>query len=189
MQMTEIRWHGRGGQGAKTAATFLAKAAQDQGKHSQGFPEYGPERRGAPVRGYTRISEAPIRLHCAIQQPGIVIVLDATLLESPTAGVTAGTDAETVFIINSDESKASIAALLGVEAEQVHCVNASLIAKESFGRPIPNIPLIGALAQVTEVIPLDAVLESLKVSFGKKYPEHIVAGNLAALRRAHEEVA
>ena len=188
MAMTEIRWHGRGGQGAKTAATFLAKAAQDQGKHSQGFPEYGPERRGAPVRGYTRISEQAIRQHCAIQRPGIVIVLDATLLDSPTAGVTAGTDEQTVFIINSDEPKAKIAGQLGVGEAQVHCVNASLIAQESFGRPIPNIPMIGALANVTEVIPLDQVLDSLATSFAKKYSAKVVEGNLTALRRAHEEV-
>jgi pyruvate ferredoxin oxidoreductase gamma subunit len=188
MAMTEIRWHGRGGQGAKTAATFLAMAAQDQGKHSQGFPEYGPERRGAPVRGYTRISEQPIRQHCAIQQPGIVIVLDPTLLDSPTAGVTAGTGGETVFIINSDEPTAKIAGRLGVTEGQVHCVNASLIAQESFGRPIPNIPMLGALAQVTQVLPFEGVVESLKKTFAKKYAAHIVDGNVTAIKRAFEEV-
>ena len=188
MAMTEIRWHGRGGQGAKTAATFLAKAAQDQGKHSQGFPEYGPERRGAPIRGYTRIAEQPIRQHCAIQRPGIVIVLDPTLLESPTASVTAGTDADTVFLVNTAEDKVGIAGQLGVDPGQVHCVNASQIARESFGRPIPNIPMLGALAQVTGVLPFEGVIDSLKVNFGKKYAAHIVDGNVTAIRRAFEEV-
>jgi Pyruvate/2-oxoacid:ferredoxin oxidoreductase gamma subunit len=92
--MVEIRWHARGGQGAKTAAMFLAEAVLSKGKYGQGFPEYGPERRGAPVRGFTRISAKPIRRHCGIENPGIVIVLDPTLLDSPAAGVTAGTDEE-----------------------------------------------------------------------------------------------
>ena len=105
---TEIRWHGRGGQGAKTAAIFLAEAVLDQGKHSQGFPEYGPERRGAPVRGFTRISDAPIRLHCSIAEPDYVIVLDPTLLDYASAGVPDGPSADTVFLINTVESPAKI---------------------------------------------------------------------------------
>jgi pyruvate ferredoxin oxidoreductase gamma subunit len=95
--MVEIRWHARGGQGAKTAAMFLAEAVLEKGKYGQGFPEYGPERRGAPMRGFTRISETPIRRHCMIENPGIVIILDPTLLDSPAAGVTAGTGEGTVW--------------------------------------------------------------------------------------------
>jgi pyruvate ferredoxin oxidoreductase gamma subunit len=108
-QMTEIRWHARGGQGAKTAAMFLAEAVLEKGKFGQGFPEYGPERRGAPMRGFTRIADAPIRRHCMIERPGTVIVLDPTLLDSPAAGVTAGTGKGTVFIVNTTEQPADIA--------------------------------------------------------------------------------
>jgi len=106
-QMVEIRWHARGGQGAKTAAMFLAEAVLSKGKFGQGFPEYGPERRGAPMRGFTRISENPIRRHCMIENPGIVIILDPSLMDSAAAGVTAGTDKDTVFLVNTTQSWAS----------------------------------------------------------------------------------
>jgi pyruvate ferredoxin oxidoreductase gamma subunit len=101
--MIEIRWHGRGGQGAKTVAQLVAQAALEEGKLSQGFPEYGPERAGAPVRGFTRVSDAEIRLHCAIERPGVVVVLDDTLLPLPL--VPEGVDGNTVFVVNTTMSK------------------------------------------------------------------------------------
>ena len=187
-KMTEIRWHGRGGQGAKTAATFLAEAVLDQGMYSQGFPEYGPERRGAPVRGYTRISEHPIRLHCSIAKPQIVIVLDPTLLDSVAAGVTDGTDNDTVFIINTMETPSDIRSRLGVKGGTIHTVDASLIAQESFGRPIPNMPMIGALTRISDVITLEDVTSAMARRLKKKFSQAVVDGNVAAVERAHKEM-
>ncbi len=187
-KMTEIRWHGRGGQGAKTAATFLAEAVLDQGMHSQGFPEYGPERRGAPVRGYTRISETPIRLHCSIAKPQYVIVLDPTLLESAAAGVTDGTDGSTVYLINSMDAPAVIRKKLGIKGGTIHTVDASLIAQESFGRAIPNMPMVGALTKVSDVITLEDVTSAMAKQLKKKFSQAVVDGNVAAVERAHEEL-
>jgi pyruvate ferredoxin oxidoreductase gamma subunit len=187
-KMLEIRWHGRGGQGAKTAAIFLAEAVLDQGMHSQGFPEYGPERRGAPVRGYTRISEKPIRLHCSIAKPQYVIVLDPTLLDSSAAGVTDGTDDNTVFIINTMETPTNIRKRLGATGGTIHTVDASLIAQESFGRPIPNMPMIGALTNVSDVITLEDVTSAMARRLKKKFSQAVVDGNVAAVERAHEEM-
>ena len=186
--MTEIRWHGRGGQGAKTAAIFLAEAVLDKGMHSQGFPEYGPERRGAPVRGYTRISEEPIRRHCSIAKPGFVIVLDPTLLESQGAGVPDGTDKDTVFLVNTMETPAAIRKRLGLKGGKVFTVDASLIAQESFGRPIPNMPMIGALAAVSDVIAIEDLTSSLATRFKKKFSQAVVDGNVTAVERAYEEL-
>jgi pyruvate ferredoxin oxidoreductase gamma subunit len=184
----EIRWHGRGGQGAKTAATFLAEAAMVAGKHSQGFPEYGPERRGAPVRGYTRISDNPIRRHCGVASPDVVVVLDPSLLDSPTAGVTQGTDKETIFLVNTTMSAAEIKAKLNVPGAFFGAVDASGIAKEEFGRPIPNTPMVGALMKAKEIMSLDEICDCLTVKFGKKFSQAMITGNLRAVRRAHEEL-
>lgn len=187
-KMTEIRWHGRGGQGAKTAATFLAEAVLDKGMHSQGFPEYGPERRGAPVRGYTRISDHPIRLHCAIAHPDFVIVLDPTLIESAAAGVADGTTEETLFLINTMDAPAAVRKRLGIKGGKVFTVDASLIAQESFGRSIPNMPMIGALAKVGEVISLEELTGAMASRLKKKFSQAVVDGNVAAVERAYEEL-
>ena len=168
-QMVEIRWHARGGQGAKTAAMFLAESVLDKGKFGQGFPEYGPERRGAPMRGFTRISETPVRRHCMIEHPGIVIVLDPTLLDSPAAGVTAGTGPDTVFIVNTTESPAFIKDKLGVSGATVHTVDATGIALDSIGRAIPNMPMIGALLAVNDMMTVDDLKASLVKQLGKKF--------------------
>ena len=186
--MTEIRWHGRGGQGAKTAAVFLAEAVLDQGKFSQGFPEYGPERRGAPVRGYTRISDAPIRLHCSIAEPDYVIVLDPTLLDSQAAGVADGAREDTVFLVNTVENPETIRKRLGIKGGEVHTVDASLIAKESFGKSIPNMPMIGALTRVADVVTLEDLTASLVVRFKKKFSQAVIDGNVTAVERAYKEL-
>ncbi len=187
-EMVEIRWHARGGQGAKTAAIFVGEAVLDQGQFGQGFPEYGPERRGAPVRGYTRISDEPIRLHCSIEKPQIVIVLDPTLLESPAAGVTAGVDENTVFLVNTSDTPAAIRKRLGVEGGTLYTIDATKIALDCFGRPIPNMPMVGALLKVKELMTLDQLRESLSSRFKNKFSQKVVEGNLAAVSRAHGEV-
>ena len=187
-QMVEIRWHARGGQGAKTAAMFVAEAVLDKGKFGQGFPEYGPERRGAPVRGFTRIADQPIRRHCSIENPGIVIVLDPTLLDSPAAAVTAGTSKDTVFLVNSSESPAEIAHRLDVPGARVYTVDATQIALDSFGRSIPNMPMVGALLAVEELMTIDELKHSLAKRFSKKFSQAITDGNLTAVERAHKEL-
>lgn len=187
-EMVEIRWHARGGQGAKTAAIFVGEAVLDRGQYGQGFPEYGPERRGAPVRGYTRISDEPIRLHCSIEKPQIVIVLDPTLLESPAAAVTAGVTEDTVFLVNTSEPPAEIRKRLGVEGCKVYTCDATRIALDSFGRPIPNMPMVGALLFVKELMSIDALKESLSTRFKAKFSQKVIEGNLTAVSRAYEEV-
>ncbi len=187
-KMTEIRWHGRGGQGAKTAAIFLAEAVMERGKFSQGFPEYGPERRGAPVRGYTRISDEPIRLHCSIAEPKYVIVLDSSLLDSAAAGVADGMKDDTIFLINTLDTPAAIRQRLGLKGGEVHTIDASLIAKESFGRAIPNMPMIGALSKVSDVIKLTELTRCMASQLKKKFSQAVVDGNVAAVERAYEEL-
>ena len=184
----EIRWHGRGGQGTVTGAKSLAETVQGTGKFVSAFPEYGPERRGAPVRGYTRIAEEPIRRHCSIERPGIVIVLDPTLLESPAAAVTAGTDADTVFLVNTAEDPASISKRLNMPGARVYTVDATQIALDCFGRSIPNMPMVGALLAVEELMSLDELKKSLESRFSKKFSQAVVDGNLAAVERAHKEL-
>lgn len=187
-KMTEIRWHARGGQGAKTAALFLAEAVLEKGKYGQGFPEYGPERRGAPMRGFTRISDTPIRRHCMIENPGIVIVLDPTLLDSPAAGVTAGTGVGTVFIVNTTESPAKISKKLGVKGSVVYTVDATGIAIDTIGRPIPNMPMIGAFLAVNDVMTVEELKGALVEQLGSKFSQVVIDGNLNAVDRASKEL-
>jgi pyruvate ferredoxin oxidoreductase gamma subunit len=186
--MVEIRWHARGGQGAKTAAMFLAEAVLSKGKFGQGFPEYGPERRGAPMRGFTRISETPIRRHCMIENPGIVIVLDPSLMDSPAAGVTAGTGKGTIFLVNTTESPGFIKEKLGVKGAVVYTVDATGIALDSIGRPIPNMPMIGALLAVDELMTVDELKSELVEKLGRKFSQVVIDGNLAAVERANKEL-
>lgn len=187
-KMVEIRWHGRGGQGAKTAAIFLAEAVLDRGKFSQGFPEYGPERRGAPMRGYTRIADEPIRRHCGIESPDIVIVLDPTLLESAAAGVTAGNRAETVYLVNTVEKPAQIRKRLKIKDGKVCTIDATKIALDCLGRSIPNMPMIGALLAATEMMALDDMKSSLTARLKSKFSQAVVDGNVTAVERAYKEL-
>lgn len=187
-QMVEIRWHARGGQGAKTAATFVAQAVLVKGKFGQGFPEYGPERRGAPVRGFTRIADAPIRRHCGIENPNLVVILDPTLLDSPAAGVTAGTDENTVFLINTTLSPDQIREKLNVPGAKIYTVDATKIALDCFGRPIPNMPMTGALLAAEPFMELSEFLEAMKAKFSTKFSQAVVDGNLRAVEQAYNEV-
>lgn len=184
--LTEIRWHARGGQGAKTAATMVAEAALEEGKFSQGFPEYGPERMGAPVRGFTRISDQPIRLHCPIQAPDVIVVLDPTLLG--TGAVTEGIKPEGAIIINTPDPPAEVRKRHGIEGGKVHTVDATRISIEEIGRPIPNTPMIGALVKVAGVMELETIFHDIEKKFLKKLGSKGVQGNINAVKRAYEEV-
>ncbi|MDK2784520.1 MAG: pyruvate ferredoxin oxidoreductase gamma subunit [Bacillota bacterium] len=187
-KLLEIRWHGRGGQGAKTAAQLLAEAASSVGKYIQGFPEYGPERMGAPVLAFTRISDEPIDVHCHVTEPQIVVVLDPTLLAK--GDVTQGVPEDGIILINTDKTPAEMRQAMKLSGRKVYTVNASRIAEETIGRPIPNTPLMGALIKITGIMSLDALLEDTQKKLSKKFagrPE-VVEGNLKAVRRAYEEV-
>lgn len=189
--MVEIRWHGRGGQGAKTAALLLAEAASQAGRHVQGFPEYGPERMGAPVLAFNRISEHPITLHCHVSSPQIVAVLDPTLIGG--AGVAAGVPEGGSVVVNTtaDPEATRHRLKLGRRAGvTVATVDASGIAMDTIGQSIPNTPLIGAVIRVSGVLefePFIGVAEALlKEKF--RHKPSLVEGNLRAIQRAYEEV-
>jgi len=185
-EMFEILWHGRGGQGAKTAATMVAHAAMDQGQYSQGFPEYGPERMGAPMKGYTRISDTPITVHCSITKPNAVVVLDSSLLDA--IDVTEGTDENTIFILNTKISPAQARESLGLKGGKVYTIDAMGISLDEIGRPIPNVPVIGALVKATGLLTLESCKHDIEKKFGAKFGKKIVDGNIKALERAHEEL-
>jgi pyruvate ferredoxin oxidoreductase gamma subunit len=184
--LKEIRWHGRGGQGAKTAATLIGQVAIDEGKFGQGFPEYGPERMGAPIRGFTRISEEPINQHCAIEYPDIIVVLDATLLD--TVDVCENVKENGTVIVNTNEDGGSIKDKLSCKNVNLFLINATQIALDEIGRPIPNTPMMGALVKATEILELKTVNKSLEKKFGKKFSQKVIDGNLNAVKRAYEEV-
>lgn len=186
--MTEIRWHGRGGQGAKTAALLVADAALATGKQVQAFPEYGPERMGAPVRSFNRISDNPITIHCAVENPSIVLVLDETLCAS--ANITEGVPDDGIIVINTARSAKDYKDQLKFKGK-VMTVNASKIAMETIGMNKPNTPMLGALVKATGIFDFKSMLEDTTHKLQKKFankPE-VVEGNVQAIKRAYEEVA
>ena len=184
-KIVEIRWHGRGGQGVKTAAMLFAEAAFEGGKYVQGFSDYGPERSGAPIQGFTRLSDGPIYLHNFITEPDVVVVLDSTLLG--TIAVTEGLKKGGKVLINSSHDPAELAAKLGVGKEQIFVVDAKKISLETMGRDMPNSPMMGALVKVVGLVELPWVNETFEKKFGAK-SEKIVADNVAAVKRAYDEV-
>ena len=186
-QMMEIRWHARGGQGAKTASLLLAEAAAMEGKHSQGFPDYGPERMGAPMRGFTRISDDPIRVHSAIYSPQIVVVLDDTLIGA--VDVAAGMPKDGIIIVNTVKPVAEVRRLIGSQTGRLFTVDATGIAIAEIGRPIPNVPMMGALIRASGLLQLDTVTTSIRKKFSHGFRPEVLEGNVRAINRAHEEVS
>ncbi len=186
-EMMEIRWHGRGGQGTVTAAKVLADACLSGGRHVQAFPEYGPERAGAPLRAYNRISQNPLRMHCPVVNPKVVAVVDASLLDA--VDVADGATDDAVFVINTGKDPKDIRAQLKAKPSQkVYTVDASKIAIETIGRPLPNSTMLGAVNKATGIVSMEVLLEDVKGSFGKKFAQKIIDGNLAAVKRGYEEV-
>ncbi|HMK56955.1 MAG TPA: 2-oxoacid:acceptor oxidoreductase family protein [Dissulfurispiraceae bacterium] len=183
----EIRWHGRGGQGTVTAAKVFADACLSGGRYVQAFPEYGPERAGAPLRAFNRISDRELRLHCPVTKPNIVVVVDATLIDS--INIQEGTPDDVVYIVNSSKQPQELRSKLKAKpGQKVYTVDATRIAVETIGRPLPNATLVGALAKVSGLIGLEAALQDVEKSFGKKFSRKIIEGNLDATRRGYEEV-
>ncbi|MGQ9677860.1 MAG: 2-oxoacid:acceptor oxidoreductase family protein [bacterium] len=185
----EIRWHGRGGQGAKTAALLFGEAALSTGKFIQAFPEYGPERMGAPVTAFNRLSDEPIYSHSGIKSPDIVVVLDPSLIEP--ARVVEGLKENGILLINTTESPDELRRRLNLPSSvEVYTVDASKIALETIGRDVPNTPMLGALVRVSGVLQLEPVLESIKEKLSVKFRGRtkLVEDNLQSIRRAFEEV-
>lgn len=184
-EVFEIRIHGRGGQGGKTAAQFIAEAAMESGKQIQAFPEYGPERTGAPVNSYVRIADKKIRIYRPIKHPDVVLVIDSTLSE--VVNVTEGIEGDGVLIVNSHKSPKEIKEELNFDGE-VHTVNATKIAIDTVGANRPNTPILGALVKITNIVPLDAIEKRVKARFLEKIGEEKTQGNIEAIRRAYNEV-
>lgn len=185
-KLTEIRWHGRGGQGVVTAGKMLAKVALDSGQYFQAFPDYGPERAGAPIRAFTRVSPEPIHKHCQIQRPDIVLVLDPTLLEA--VDVADGLHEDGVLLVNTEESPARVREMVGFKTGKVFTVDATKIALETLGREITNTPMLGALVKATGILTVDDLIGQTRKQFGDKFGTEIVNRNVDAIKRAADEV-
>ncbi len=186
--LTEIRWHGRGGQGAKTAALLLADVAFSTGAEVQGFPEYGPERMGAPITAYNRISDKPIRVHSNIYAPDYVVVVDETLLED--IDVTAGLSEEGAVIVNTAKTKDEILPLLKGYKGRVCTIDARKVSMEALGVYFPNSPMLAAVVKVSGIMPEDKFLTEMQMSYEHKFASkpQVIEGNMKALKIALEEV-
>jgi pyruvate ferredoxin oxidoreductase gamma subunit len=184
--LTEIRWHGRGGQGAVTAAKMVAELALGEGKYFQAFPEYGPERSGAPIVAFTRVSDAPIQVYSGIEHPQIVVVLDSSLLK--IVDVAKGAPDDAIVLVNSSRSPAQLRKDTGFQGHRLYTIDATHIAIDTIKRPIPNTPMVGALTRITGLFDINDVVAFLREDFGKKFPPKVVEGNIAAVTRSYEEV-
>jgi pyruvate ferredoxin oxidoreductase gamma subunit len=183
--MIEVRWHGRGGQGAKTAAQFLGEAALESGKYIQAFPEYGPERAGAPIRAFTRIDDVPINIHSGVTNPCIVVVIDPTLLSS--IDVTEGLPDDGVILVNTPEEPKAIRKKLNFSKGKVATVDATKISLDTLKIPMPNTPMLGALVKVKPIVPIDTLVERIRNKFLKKIGEEKTNANINGIKRAYEE--
>ncbi len=186
--LIEIRWHGRGGQGAKTASLLLADAAFNTGKYIQGFPEYGPERMGAPITAYNRISTEPITIHSNIYEPDYVVVVDDTLLES--VDVTAGLKETGAIIINSTKDGDELKKLIKGYKGEVYKIDARKISMEALGKYFPNTPMLAAIVKVSKIMTDEEFLNDMKGSFKHKFAKkpEVIEGNMKALELALNQV-
>ena len=184
----EIRWHGRGGQGAKTAALLLADVAFKTGRNVQGFPEYGPERMGAPITAYNRISEEVIRVHSNIYTPDFVVVVDETLLDS--VDVTAGLKTEGAIIINTPKKREEIIDKLRGYQGRVYTVDARKISVETLGKNFPNTPMLAATVAVCKVMEREIFIQEMRSSYEHKFAKkpEVIEGNMQALERTFDEI-
>lgn len=186
--MIEIRWHGRGGQGAKTASLLLADAAFNTGKYIQGFPEYGPERMGAPITAYNRISDTPIRVHSNIYEPDYVVVVDDTLLDS--VDVTSGLKENGAILINSNKKPEQLREKLNGYKGKIYTIDATKISMECIKANFPNTAMLSAIVKITGIMTKDELLADMEGSFKHKFarkPE-VIEPNMQAVKRAFDEV-
>jgi pyruvate ferredoxin oxidoreductase gamma subunit len=184
----EIRWHGRGGQGAKTAALLLADVAFNTGMYVQGFPEYGPERMGAPITAYNRIGQSPIRVHSNIYDPDYVVVVDETLLHA--VDVTKGLKKDGGIIINTEKTKEEIIPLLKGYEGAVYTIDARKVSMATLGKYFPNSPMLASIVKVAEIMDQDIFLEQMEASYRHKFAKkpEVIEGNMNALKMAFAEV-
>ena len=179
--LIEVRWHGRGGQGAWTASELLAKAAIHEGKYIQSFPEFGPERMGAPVRAFTRISDKPIRLHCSVYSPDVVVVLDPTLMA--TVPVTEGLKQNGAVVVNTGEEPSRMKEKLKIANGTVWSVPATEIAIKILGRPITNTAMLGAVARATNIVSMESIEKAVK----ERFPAQLAEKNIEVIKEAFKE--
>ena len=181
----EVRWHGRGGQGAKSASAILAEVLFDEGKYVQAFPEYGAERQGAPMRAYNRVSERPIRRRCGVQNPNVVVVVDPTMVES--ANPCEGCAKDAVYLVNTPEDAMTLRERLRLsQRAKVIAVDATKITLEELGQNRPNAPLLGALAKIFTDVPVDNFADHFTKKM-KKLPQNVIEANRRAILRGREE--
>ena len=186
--LIEIRWHGRGGQGAKTASLLLADAAFNTGKYIQGFPEYGPERMGAPITAYNRISNNPITIHSNIYEPDYVVVVDDTLLQA--VDVTAGLKTNGAIIINTTKEYDELKPHLNNYEGSVYCIDARKISVDALGKYFPNTPMLAAIVKVSGIMSDEDFLKDMEGSFKHKFAKkpEVIEGNMKALEMALNQV-
>ncbi len=186
--LIEIRWHGRGGQGAKTASLLLADAAFNTGKYIQGFPEYGPERMGAPITAYNRISDTPITVHSNIYEPDYVVVVDDTLLES--VNVTAGLKTNGAIVINTTKSAEYLKSVLKGYEGKIYTIDARKVSMDCLGKYFPNTPMLAAIVKVTGIMSDEAFIQDMEGSFKHKFAKkpEVIEGNMNAIKMALNEV-
>ena len=186
--LIEIRWHGRGGQGAKTASLLLADAAFNTGKYIQGFPEYGPERMGAPITAYNRISNSPITIHSNIYEPDYVVVVDDTLLES--VDVASGLKETGAIVINTTKDNEAIKQALSHYKGSIYKIDARKISMETLGKYFPNTPMLAAIVKVSQIMTEEEFLADMVGSFKHKFAKkpEVIEGNMKALEMALRKV-
>ncbi len=184
----EIRWHGRGGQGAKTASLLLADVAFNTGMYVQGFPEYGPERMGAPITAFNRLGDTEIRAHSNIYYPDFVVVVDETLLHS--VDVTRGLSKDGAIVINTSRPKEEIISLLKGYEGKVYTIDARAISMETLGKYFPNSPMLAAIVKVAGIMDKETFLSQMETSYKHKFAKkpEVIEGNMKALERAFSEV-
>lgn len=187
-KMVEIRWHGRGGQGAKTASLLLADVAFSSGMYVQGFPEYGPERMGAPITAYNRIGSEPVRVHSNIYEPNYVVVVDETLIKS--IPVEKGLKEGGAIIVNSERTSEEVRKELRGYEGKLYVCNAREISEACLGKNFPNTPMLGAVVKVSGLIPEDEFIKNMEESFKHKFASkpQVLEGNMNALKRSMDEV-
>ncbi len=181
----EVRWHGRGGQGTVTGAKSLGEAVQGVGKYVVAFPDYGPERRGAPLRAFNRFSDEAIRIHTPVQNPDVVIVVDPTLIGS--GAIISGVKPETIYIVNTEKPVKEVKELLKADTQKVYTTPANKISRDLFKKEIPNSAMMGAFAKTSEhIIKIEKLIEEAESVFSKLLPSDLVKKNLEAMRLGYE---
>ena len=186
--VVEIRWHARGGQGAKTASELLAEAAFNTGKYVQGFPEYGPERMGAPITAYNRISDQKIRVHSNIYDPDFAVVLDETLIEC--VDLAAGLKETGAIVVNTNKTPEEIRTELGGYKGKVCTIDARKISEECIGRYFPNTPMLAAIVKVSGIMSDEAFINDMESSLKRTFASkpQVIEGNMNCVKRALSEV-